>query len=153
RVTVSQDADVLTVNAEVASMLELGSPGVWFFMLDTDGNAATGSYAGADYVLFYDSKTFEPLVEHWNGKAYVAAKKVSDPSRSLISGHGIGFEFNLANLGWPKHIGLSILIARGEPDEGLADRAPDAGAWDFAVRPAMDTLDLEFGLDAPRAGA
>jgi hypothetical protein len=152
-VTVKQDGSVLTVEAEVGDMLQLGDRGTALFMLNTDGDAETGDIYGADYLLFWDSKTFASDVERWNGKKYVAARKAADPSRSVVSGHSVGFEFNLANFGWPRRIELSVAISRGDPSAGVVDFAPNKGAWSFAIHPAMDTLDLTFGQEQPKAGA
>lgn len=152
KVTISQDDDVLTVEADVANA-PLLSPGTVVFALNTDNNPATGDLDGADYVLAADLKDLSGSVQRWNGKAYVNAKKVADPSRTLIGGKTVGFMFNLANFGWPKRIGLSMAVFRGAVSDGVLDRAPDKGAWTFDVRPAMDSLDLDFTPERPHAGA
>ena len=152
KVTISQDGEVLTVQADVTNA-PLLRPGTAVFELNTDRNLATGDLDGADYVLMFDLKTWSGSVERWNGKRYVPAKKVSDPSRTLIGGKSVGFMFNLANFGSPKQIGLSMAVFRGAISDGIGDRAPNHGAWTFDVRPAMDSLDLTFTPNRPHAGA
>src|SRR5262245_11374467 len=66
-VKVTQDGSVLTVDAEVSDMLQLGTRGTTLFMLNTDGDRTTGDVNGAEYLLFWDSKTFATEVQHWNG--------------------------------------------------------------------------------------
>jgi hypothetical protein len=83
----------------------------------------------------------------------VTVKKMTDPSQTLINARSIGFAFDLANFGWPKQIGLSVLVFRGAVGDKLFDRAPDAGEWPFAVTPGMATLDLTFAPTRPHAGA
>lgn len=137
RVTVSLDGQVLTINAEVAGLPDVLSEGMSSFALNTDGNQATGSIVGADYVIGIDFKTLEGFVLRWNGSEYVYADKVADPSRSIIGGGAVGFEFNLANLGSPKHVEFSVLVSKG-PTDDLIDVAPDGGLWAFdtTVAPA-----------------
>jgi hypothetical protein len=101
------------------------------FLLNTDSSQATGSMHGADYVLFMDMKTLQGSVLHWNGSDYVAADKVADPSRTLISGGSAGFMFNLANLGSPTHIEFAMVVVKGSTESGLIDVAPDSGLWAF----------------------
>ena len=131
KVTVSLDGQVLTVTAEVAGLPQALSEGMSSFALNTDGNRATGSVLGADYVIGIDYKTLEGFVLHWNGSDYVAADKVADPALSIISGGTVGFQFNLANLGSPKHVEFAVLVSKGPTDNGLIDVAPDAGLWAF----------------------
>jgi hypothetical protein len=152
KVTVTQDDDVLTVDAAVTD-LPLFKEGTALFELNTDDDAATGDLGGADYVLFFDLKTWAGSVERWNGSRYVPAKKVSDPAQTVLGGGSIGFKFSLANFGWPKQIKLSVIVARGSVQDGLLDRAPDAGGWSFSVTPAMETLDLDFAPTPPHSGA
>ena len=56
-VTISQDGDVLTVEADVTNG-PLLSAGTAVFELNTDGNLATGDLDGADYVLVLDLKAW-----------------------------------------------------------------------------------------------
>jgi hypothetical protein len=137
-VTVSLDGAVLTVEGKVTSMPEVLSEGAVMFTLNTDSNQATGELRGADYVLFMDMKTLQGSVLRWNGGDYVAADKVADPSRTLISGGSAGFMFNLANFGSPTHIELAMMVVKGSTDSGLIDIAPDSGLWAFdtTVAPA-----------------
>src|SRR5262249_7102482 len=106
-----------------------------------------------DYVLLFDLATWAGSVERWNGSRYVPAKKVRDPAQTVLGGGSIGFKFSLANFGWPKQIQLSVVVFRGSVEDDLIDRAPDSGAWSFAVAPAMETLDLDFAPTRPHAGA
>ena len=131
-VTVSLDGGVLTVEATVAGMPELMSPGSLMFLLNTDSNTATGEYRGADYVLFANLGTLESTVLRWNGSDYVSAEKVAEPSRILI-GTSAGFMINLANLGSPKHIEFLMTVLKGPTEGGLLDVAPDSGLWAFDV--------------------
>jgi len=135
RVTVSLDGQVLTIEAQVASMPEVTSEGMFAFALNTDSNLATGSILGADYVVSTDLKTLQGGVLHWNGSDYVQAEKVADPSRSLLGGGSVGLVFNLANFGSPKHIEFSVFVSRGPAESGLIDMAPDAGLWAFDTTP------------------
>jgi hypothetical protein len=130
-VTVSLDGAVLTVEGNVAGMPDVLSDGAVMFLLNTDSSQATGSMHGADYVLFMDMKTLQGSVLHWNGSDYVAADKVADPSRTLISGGSAGFMFNLANLGSPTHIEFAMVVVKGSTESGLIDVAPDSGLWAF----------------------
>jgi hypothetical protein len=153
KVTITQDEDVLTVEAAVSDLPQLGDEGTALFELNTDGDATTGSLDGADYILLFDLKTWQGAVQRWNGSKYVDAKKSTDPSRTLISGSSVGFMFNLANFGWPKQIQLGVVVVRGAVADGLLDRAPDTGAWPFAVTPTMQTLDLDFTQTRPHVGS
>jgi hypothetical protein len=157
KVTISQDGEVLTVEAEVKRMPEILSPGTAIFYLDTDGEPKTGAESGANYVLYLDIETMQSQVFRWNGVDYANAKKVRDPARSLFSGHSVGFTFSLANFGWPKLIDFGVLVARGAPEDGLVDGAPDrlsAGKlWSFGIRPSVTDFDLSFTPSRPRAGA
>jgi len=156
KVTVSLDGQVLTINAEVAGLPGVLSEGMSSFALNTDGNQATGSIAGADYVIGIDFKTLEGFVLRWNGSEYVYADKVADPSRSIIGGGAVGFEFNLANFGSPKHVEFSVLVSKGPTDGGLIDVAPDGGLWAFdttaapapAPKPAPAVVRPVFGAVA-----
>jgi hypothetical protein len=152
KVTVTQDNETLDVQADVAN-LPLLSKGTALFALNTDGDTTTGDFGGADYLLLFDLKTWAGGVERWNGTRYVGAKKVHDPSRTLIGGKSIGFMFDLANFAWPKRISLSMIVVRGAVEDGLVDHAPNSGAWAFDVRPALETLDLGFAPTRPHAGA
>jgi hypothetical protein len=100
-----------------------------------------------------DMRTMEGTVLHWNNGEYRAAKKVADPSRTLIGGNSAGLMLHLANLGWPKAIGFFVLVAAGPVESGLGDGAPDTGVWTFAVKATMRDLDLTFQPRRPKAGA
>lgn len=131
-VTVSLDGAVLTVEGQVAGM-PLLSEGAVLFLLNTDGNRATGKYMGADYVIFTDTGTLEGTVLRWNGTDYVAADKVADPSRTVLGSDKAGLMFNLANLGSPTRIEFSMSVFKGSGDTELLDVAPDSGLWAFDV--------------------
>lgn len=133
-VTASLEGAVLTVSADVTGMPAPTSDGAMMFVLNTDGNPATGSINGADYIIFMDMKTLQGSVEHWNGSDYVAADKVADPSQSIIGGSTAGFRFHLANFGSPTHIEFALMVLKGTPETGVADVAPDSGLWAFDVR-------------------
>lgn len=131
KVTVSVDGAVLTIDAEVAGMPALLSDATTLIGLNTDGDRATGSLHGTDYIVFFDMKDMASSVMRWNGSDYVGADKVADPSRALISGHSFGLMFNLANFGSPKQIEFMVVVVRGSIDGGLIDTAPDTGLWAF----------------------
>jgi hypothetical protein len=152
KVTISQDGEVLTVSADVAGLPALGEEGGAIFALNTDGNATTGEFGGADYILYWDLETWQGAVQHWSGSTYVDAKKARDPSRTLIGGTSIGFVFNLANFTWPKRIEVSVMVLRGAAGSELVDRAPDSGVWAVDVLPAMTKFRLDFAPTQPRAG-
>ena len=131
KVAVLVDGAVLTIEAEVARMPELLSEATTLIGLNTDGDRTTGSLQGADYIVFFEMKDMAASVMRWNGSDYVGADKVADPSRTLISGHGFGLMFNLANFGSPKQIEFMLVVVRGPVDGGLIDTAPDTGLWTF----------------------
>lgn len=135
-VTVSLDGNVLTVEGQVAGMPELMSDGAVMFILNTDSNPSTGGLQGADYVIAMDMKTLQGGVMRWDGSDYVPADQVADPSRTLIGSGSVGFMFNLANFGSPRHIEFAMMVLKGTTDTGLLDVAPDGGLWAFdAVAP------------------
>lgn len=138
-VRVDLEGTTLTVEAAVAGMPAPASDGAVMFLLNTDGNAATGSLRGADYTIFLDMKTLQGSVDRWNGSDYVAASKVADPARTIIGGSSTGFMFNLANFGSPTHIEFAMVVLNGTAENGAADVAPDAGLWPFDVPAAAPT--------------
>ncbi len=153
KLTAVQHGQVLTVEADVRQLPKpLAETGTVVFGLDTDGNRETGAFRGAEYVLRMDIKQRRGETLRWNGREYVLAKKVAAPNRLLIGDAGVGFSFNLANFGWPKRIGLTLLAVRGPADSVLRDWAPGTGLWPLAIRPAMKELNLTFVPGRPRAG-
>ncbi len=151
KVTVSQEGDVLQVDAEIVG-LPIVSPGQCDFALDTDGDPTTGSIAGAEYLLMFDLKTFQGNVLHWNGTRYVGAKKVADPSRTLVGKDSCGLMFNLANFGWPETISLTTLVVGGSGPGAPNDVAPDSGEWRFPIVQQPDSLGFTFEPARPVSG-
>jgi hypothetical protein len=151
KVTVSQEGDILDVHASVVGM-PLLAPGMCGFALDTDGNPATGSIAGAEYFVAFDLKTFQGDVLRWNGTRYVNAKKLADPSSSVVGAGDCGFTFNLANFRWPKAIGLKMAVSSGSGSSALNDVAPNDGEWLFPVVQQPESLELSFEPKRPVRG-
>ena len=154
-VTVSQRDDILTVEAKVVGMPAILDPGGAVFLLDTGATSGTNMLRGAEYVLDVDWSTMQGPLLRWDGRRYVPAKKVAEPSRTLIGGGSVGFIFNVANFGYPKRFDLSVAVRSGQPESGLVDAAPDEGAapWRFSMTPTMTSFDLTFAPTRPRAGA
>ena len=152
KVTITQEGDIVQVEADVARLPALFTPGFCGFALDTDGDPTTGSLFGAEYFFAIDLKTLQGQVEHWTGTRYVNAKKIADPSRSLVGAGSCGFMFNLANFGWPKEIRLTIAVTSGSGPSASHDLAPDAGEWRFAVVQQPDSLEFTFEPSRPATG-
>jgi hypothetical protein len=149
----TDDAGVMTVNAEIAGMPEFFTPGQVIFLLNTDGNSTTGEFAGADLVLAIDwEDPLRPIKLRWNGTEY---EETSFGKSSLVTVavDAAGFMIHRDDLGGIDRLELGVVAGRGDPAEGLIDWAPDNGLWPYVLtEPTVETLSLRFAPVKPRAG-
>ena len=162
-VTASLDGDVVSISVSAANLPQLFEDGTAIFMFDTDRNSTTGGPFG-DLALFIDWKTLGSFFGRWSGTEYVPAPKQADPTRYLVGGSSFGLMFHRANLGATDGFDFAVVAARGAPEEGRFDRAPDSGAWPFAyaqpappeaptpATPVVEEMSASFVPAQPRAG-
>jgi hypothetical protein len=161
-VTASLDGDVVSISVSAANLPPLFEDGTAIFMFETDRNPTTGGPFG-DIALFIDWKTLGSFFARWSGTEYVPAPKMADPTRYLVGGSSFGLMFHRANFGATDGFDFAVLVARGSPEEGRFDRAPDSGAWSFSytqpapqaptpATPTVEEMSATFVPTQPRAG-
>ena len=152
-VAVSDDREgVITVRADVVGLPAPRTPGAAMFLLNTDENATTGRFGGADYLVFIDYEEMSAEFLRWNGGIYAPMLRAKSPATWTTSPTSVGFVLHRENLGDIQRFELSVMVVRGEPGAFTADIAPDGGFWPYALTPEVDSLSLGFQPDQPRAG-
>jgi len=161
-VTASLDGDVVSISVSAANLPPLFEDGTAIFMFDTDRNPTTGGPLG-DLALLIDWKTLGSFFGRWSGSEYVPAPKQADPTRYLVGSSSVGLMFHRANIGATDGFDFAVLVARGSPEEGRFDRAPDSGVWSLSyvqtppvtptpATPTVEEMTATFVPAQPRAG-
>lgn len=145
-VTVGNDRDNLTVEVRFANRPELAAGDTVLVDLDADNSRASGE-EGIDFYAAFGGEAELSFFE-WKDGAFAE-------STSAKVAFGNGTATLVVPLSFVKStVAVSVLAVSGQdPGVSPTDRAPDSGAWTYAVaRPAFQKAAVRFSPAKPRAG-
>lgn len=142
----------IAIKLSIASIPQRGDQALVFAAIDTDRNAATGSIFGGDYVVIFAFADLSGSFVRWDGSDYVEA---NGDITSIVGSGFVEIRVHPDAIGGTTAFNFMVAVAKGDPETGQIDVAPDAGSWAFEAKKALtvETVDAKFVPAAPKAGA